>query len=143
VFGEKKMAKQKHSRQIWWPLVALALIMIGLVFLAHRVAPSSSWRTFLDVGIVVFGYGLMALWLETHSTILLHRPRVETDKPADKLPQLEIPSQPSARVRCYFFVGSDPAIIYGGPEQASSNVSLNGHHHLAKTTPSLPEASAE
>jgi hypothetical protein len=137
------MAKQKHARKIWWPLPALALIMIGLLFLAHRVAPSPGWRTFLDVGIVISGYGLMALWLETHSTILLGRPTAEADSPTGKSPQLEVPSQPSAHVRCYFFVGSDPAIIYGGPEQASSNLSLNGHHHLARTTPSLPEEAAE
>ncbi|HXV98475.1 MAG TPA: hypothetical protein VEC93_08630 [Anaerolineae bacterium] len=137
------MTKQKPARQIWWPLVALALIMIGLVFLAHRVAPSPGWRTFLDVGIVVFCYGLMALWLETHSTILLHPPTTAADNLDVKSSQLEIPSLSSSHVRCYFYVGSDPAIIYGGPEQASSNLSLNGHHHVARTTPSLPEEAAE
>jgi hypothetical protein len=137
------MAKQKRSQQIWWPLVALALIMIGLLFLAHRAAPSPSWRTFLDVGIVVFGYGLMALWLETHNTALLHQPSAEADSPTDKSPQLEIPSLSSAHVRCYFYVGSDSVIIYGGPERANGKLHLNGHHHLARTTPSLPEEAAE
>ena len=137
------MAKQEPARQIWWPLAVLALIMIGLVFLAHRVAPSPGWRTFLDVGIVIFGYGLMALWLETHNTALLDQPSAEADSPADESPELETPPPLSAHVRCHFYVGSDPAIIYGGPEQASSNLSLNGHHHLAKTTPSLPEEAAE
>jgi hypothetical protein len=137
------MTKQKPARQNWWPLVALTLIMIGLVFLAHLVASSPGWRTFFDVGIVIFGYGLMALWLETHSNMLLQQPSVETDKPANKLPQVEVFSQPSSHVQCYFYVGSDPAIIYGGPEQASSKLCLNGHHHLASTTPSLPEKAAE
>jgi hypothetical protein len=98
----------------------------------------------LDVGIVIFGYGLMALWLETHNTALLDQPSAEAASPADQSPHLEeIPPPLSTHVRCYFYVGSDPAIIYGGPEQASSNLSLNGHHHLAKTTPSLPEEAAE
>lgn len=138
------MAKQKPARQIWWPLAVLALIMIGLVFLAHRVAPSPGWRTFLDVGIVIFGYGLMALWLETHNTALLDQPSAEADSPADQSPHLEeIPPPLSAHVRYSFYVGSDPAIIYGEPEQANINLSLNGHHHLAKTTPALPEEAAE
>ncbi len=136
------MAKQQRSRQTWWPLYALVLMMAGLLFLAHRLAPSPGWRTFLDVGVLVVGCGLMALWLETHPTALLRRPAAEADSPAVKSSELEMPAALSSPVRCHFYAGSDPAVIYSMPEHPTSHLRLNGHHP-ARTIPSLPEEAAE
>jgi hypothetical protein len=92
----------------------------------------------MDVGALVVGYGLMALWLETHPTALLHRPALEDDSRVVQSPELEMPTPLSSHVKCHFYVGSDPAIIYSMPEHSTNHLRLNGHHHLAKTTPSLP-----
>jgi hypothetical protein len=135
------MAKQKRSRQTWLPLYALALIMGGLLFLVHQLAPSSGWRTFLDVGIVMVSYGLIARWLETHPNAALNRPPAEADSPAES-PELGMSSPLSSRVRVHFYVYADPMIIYSEPEHPTSSLSLNGHHP-AKTIPSLPEEAAE
>jgi hypothetical protein len=136
------MAKQKRSRQTWWTLYALVLMMAGLLFLAHRLAPSPGWRIFLEVGVVVVSYGLIALWLETHPDVLPPRPSAEADSQALKSAELEIPDPLSSHVQRQFYIGSDPAIIYGESEHPTSNRHSNGHH-LARTTPSLPEEAAE
>lgn len=125
----------KHARQSWWPVDAVALIMMGLLFLAHRVAPSPGWRTFLDVGIVVIGYGLIALWLETHSSLLLDRPSTEADNRGVELPRLER----SANIRYQFFVNADPPIIHERPAQPNGNSRVNGHAHPAENPLSLPK----
>jgi hypothetical protein len=136
--GERQMAKQKRSRQSWWPLYALALMMIGLLFLVHHLAPSLGWRTFLEVGVVVVGFGLMAWWLETHPKVLLELPSAEADSPAVESPQLELPAPLSSHVQVHFYVYSDPAIIYDMPEHPTNHRPLNGHHP-AKIILALPE----
>ena len=132
------MPKQKHSRQSWWPLYALVLMMAGLLILAHRIAPSPGWRTFLEIGVVVVGYGLIALWLETHSTTLLDRPAAEADSQAVKSPQGEMSSLLSSQ----FYADSDLAIIDGMPEHPTSDSHMNGHHP-ASPLPFLPEEAAK
>ena len=44
--------------------------MIGLLALAHRLAPSLGWREGLDIGVLFFSYGLLALWLKINSAAL-------------------------------------------------------------------------
>jgi hypothetical protein len=57
------MHMQKHSEPTsGWPLYAIALLMIGLLVLAHYLAPSSGWDKFLDISILVVGYGLLDWW---------------------------------------------------------------------------------
>jgi hypothetical protein len=137
------MAKQKRSRQTWLPVYAMALIMVGLLFLAHQMAPSPGWRHFLEVSVLVIGYSSIWLWLEKHTGLLLDRPSAEADSPAIKSSQMELPPALPSRGRIYFYVCNDPAIIYGGSEASPSNLRLNGHHRVTKTTPSLPEETAE
>jgi len=132
------MVKQKRSRQSWWPLYGLALMMVGLLILAHHLAPSPGWRHFLEVGVLVVGYSLMSLWLEKHPSVLLDRPPVEVDSPAVKSPQGEMSSLLSSQ----FYADSDPAIIDGMPEHPTSNLHVNGHHP-ASTIPFLPEEAAK
>jgi hypothetical protein len=83
------MTKQKHARSTWWSLYTAVLIIIGVLILAHRLAPSPGWRTFLDVGVVIVGYALITWWLETHPFSLLDEPMFEAGNPAIELPQLE------------------------------------------------------
>jgi hypothetical protein len=136
------MVKQKRSRQSWWPVYALALMMAGLLILAHHLAPSPGWRHFLEVGVLVVGYSSMSLWLEKHPSVLLDRPSVEVDSPAVKSPLGEMPSPLSSHVRVHFYVASDPAIIYDMPEHPTSNPHSNSHHP-AGTIPFLPEEAAK
>jgi hypothetical protein len=136
------MAKQKHSQQTWWQLGAVVLIMVGLLILAHQVAPSPGWRIFLEMGVVVAGYGLIILWLDAHSTALLDRQSAESDSHAIELLEREMPAPQSSHVQIHFYVYSDPAIVYNMPESPASRQSPNGHHP-AKTIPSLPEEAAE
>jgi hypothetical protein len=137
------MLKQKRSRQTWWPLYVLALIIVGLLFLAHHLAPSLGWRIFLEVGVLGFGYGLIAFWLDTHSDLLLDRPAAETNRPAVKLPLVEAPAELSSRVPVHFHVGSDPALDYSLPEPSTSDLRSNGHYHPARIILALPEEAAK
>jgi hypothetical protein len=120
----------------------LVLVIVGALFLAHSLAPSPGWRTFLEVGIVIVGYGLIALWLETHPASLLDRPSAEVDGSVDKSRQGEMPASLSSPVQVHFYIGSDPAIIYQESECPTSHLRTNGHH-LARTVPSLPEETTE
>lgn len=132
------MIKQKHSRQSWWPLYMLALFMIGILFLAHRMVPSPGWRTLLQIGVVVGGYGLIALWLEITSSASLVQPPTETDHLVSQGPEWEILPPSPAHVRYQFYVDSVPVIIVGGPEQSNDYRGSNGYHP-ARTIPSPPE----
>lgn len=136
------MLKQKRSRQSWWPVYVLALVMVGFLFLAHRLAPSPGWRTFLDTGIVLGGYGLIMVWLETSSTPLVDRSAVETDDRSLKMPEVEvIPFPHSPHVQCHFYTGSVPAIDYRLSDGLTPSQHLNGRYP-ARTMPTLPEDAA-
>ena len=133
------MLKQKRSRQSWWPVYALAFVMVGFLFLVYRVAPSPGWRTYLDIGIVLGGYGLIMFWLDTNSTALLDRPAAGTDDPSVKSPEVEVILFPlSTHVQCHFYVGSVPAIDYSLPDHPTGNPHSNGHHP-ARIMPALSE----
>lgn len=54
---------EKSSELPWWLLVGFVALMAGLLMLAHRLAASLGWREFLDVGILLFSYGLVTLGL--------------------------------------------------------------------------------
>jgi hypothetical protein len=129
------MTQPKRSRQPWGRLYLLALMMIGLLFLAHRLAPSPGWRTFLEIGVVVIGYGLIIVWLEIHPDMLLSRLPDETDNPAVEPAQVETPAPEPASARYRLYAGYRPALIYGGPEQPTEALRLNGNHHLAEPLP--------
>jgi hypothetical protein len=120
------MEKQKHALQIWWPVYATVLVMIGLLALAYYVAPSPGWRTFLDIGVLVIGMGLIMMWLESHPTELLYQPPAEVGSSTVKSSQVETP----AYVQYEFYVASDPPLIYGGPDHSTGQPRLNGYDHL-------------
>jgi len=120
----------------------LVLMMIGLLFLAPHLAPSLGWVTFLEIIIVVVGYGLIMGWLKTHPNLLAPQSPAEVDDRAVKSPQVELLSAGPPQVRYEFYVGSDPALIYGRPEASNGHLRSNGHH-LADPSPSRPEEAAE
>jgi hypothetical protein len=124
-------------------MYALALMMVGLLILVHRLAPSPGWRIFLEVGVLGFSYGLIAFWLETHSNVLLDGPVAETDSPAVESPQVEMSTALSPRVQVHFYTGSGPIIIYHLPEASTSHLRSNGHHHPPRTIPALPAEAAK
>jgi hypothetical protein len=133
------MEKQKRTLQIWWPVYAEVLVMIGLLVLTHYVAPSPSWRTFLDIGLLVIGPGLMMMWLESHPAPLLDQPPTEAESSIVKLSPSEVISPTSSPVQYEFYVGSDSPIIYGGPGHSRSN----GYHHPVNSIFFSPEKAAE
>ncbi len=130
------MVNPKRSRQSWWQLYALALIMIGLLILAHYLAPSPGWRTFLDIGVVVLGYGVITVWVEAHSTVLLRRPPAEPPSQIVELLEGEMSSLTSPSIQ--FYAGSDTIIIYEMPEHLNEDHRSNGHRPI-RSFPSLPE----
>jgi hypothetical protein len=96
--------------------------MAGFLILAHHLAPSPGWRTFLEIGVVVVGYGSMALWLGAHPDVLLGESSVESDSPAVEPSQREtlLPLSPDSQYQ--FHVDADRAIIYyDEPTQPNSN----------------------
>jgi hypothetical protein len=138
------MTKQKRSRQSWSPLYIMAIIIIGLLFLAHRMAPSPGWRIFLEIGVVVIGYGLAMLWLEIHPAVLLSQPPEEEDRPAVvELPEVEKAPVPLASVPRRLYTGYNRVIVYGGPGQSNGHLHSNGNHHRVEPLPSLPEERTE
>lgn len=136
------MTKDKQSRQSWRPVYAVGLVMAGFLILAHHLAPSPGWRTFLEIGVVVVGYGSMALWLGAHPDVLLGESSVAGDKLMVKSSQWETSAPLSSPVRCQFCIDSDPALIYDEPEYLTGGLRLNGYY-LVRTMPPSPEEADE
>jgi hypothetical protein len=45
--------------------------MVGLLIEVHRLAPSPGWRSVLEIAVLLFSYGLMAIWLGRNSAALI------------------------------------------------------------------------
>lgn len=130
------MAQLKRSWQNWWQLYVLALLMLGLLILTHYLVASTGWRTFLDSGVIIIGYGLITVWLETHSTVLLRQPPTDFTIQIVESPEAERSSLMSSSIE--FYIGSGSTLIYDMPEFPSDNPGSNGHHP-ARTIPSFPK----
>ena len=65
------MVTRKYQRAKWWMLGVLVPLMVGLLGLAHYLAPSPAWRPVLDIGVLLFSYGLIELWLWLNTVSLL------------------------------------------------------------------------
>ena len=60
----------KEQKPAWWILYLLIPGMIGLLMLAGQL-PLVSWEyQIVDVGIVLFVFGLMALWIHANQSAL-------------------------------------------------------------------------
>jgi hypothetical protein len=61
----------KPGRPAWWVLYALVPLMGGLLVLEHRAALPPGWHTVVQIGIVLFIYSLVWLWLHASTLALL------------------------------------------------------------------------
>jgi hypothetical protein len=61
----------KHPGPAWWFLYALVPLLSGLFVVEHRAPLSPGGHTGVQVGIVLFIYGLVWLWLRANTLLLL------------------------------------------------------------------------
>jgi hypothetical protein len=61
----------KHRRPAWWLLYALVPLLAVLCVVEHRIPLSPGWHTDVQVGIVLFIYGLVGLWQRANALRLL------------------------------------------------------------------------
>lgn len=50
----------------WWILDLLAVLLIGLLWLVHRLVASSMWREAWDIVLLLAIYGLIDWWIRRH-----------------------------------------------------------------------------
>jgi hypothetical protein len=62
---------RKHRRPAWWLLYALVPLLAGLCGVEHRAPLSPGWHTGVQVGMVLFIYGFVWLWLRANAFRLL------------------------------------------------------------------------
>jgi len=90
---------ETSSKLPWWLLVGFVALMTSLLILAHRLTLSLGWRESMDVGILFFSYGLVALWLRRNTfasgpdhlnrdetTIIVIDPQIITDHEPRQIP---------------------------------------------------------
>lgn len=69
------MYSQTSTQPSWWLLTLVTALIITLLMLTHRLVLSTGWRSFADIGVVFFGYGLVELWLRRNTSALAqHEP---------------------------------------------------------------------
>jgi hypothetical protein len=61
----------KHRGPVWWVLYALVPLTGGLLMAEHHASLPPAWHTFVQIGIVLFIYGLIGLWLHANMIALL------------------------------------------------------------------------
>jgi hypothetical protein len=62
----------KTREPAWWMLYALVPVMGGLLVLEFRAPLSPGWHKGLQVGIILFVYGLVWVWLRANDLAMLH-----------------------------------------------------------------------
>jgi hypothetical protein len=60
-----------HRRPAWWLLYALVPLLARLCVIEHRAPLSPGWHTGVQVGMVLFIYGIVWLWLRANAIRLL------------------------------------------------------------------------
>jgi hypothetical protein len=61
----------KQPRPAWWMLYGLVPVMSGLLLLESRASLSSGGHTVVQIGIVLFSYGVVWLWLRVNGLWLM------------------------------------------------------------------------
>jgi hypothetical protein len=61
-----------QRRPAWWMLYALAPVTGGLLLLESRVSLSPGWHKALQMGIILFVYGLVWVWIRATDAALRH-----------------------------------------------------------------------
>jgi hypothetical protein len=62
----------KTREPAWWMLYALVPVMGGLLVLEFRSPLSPGWHKGVQIGIILFVYGLVWLWLWANDSAILH-----------------------------------------------------------------------
>jgi hypothetical protein len=62
----------KTREPAWWMLYALVPVMGGLLVSEFRTSLSPGWHKAVQVGIILFVYGLVWLWLWANDSAMLH-----------------------------------------------------------------------
>jgi hypothetical protein len=62
----------KTREPAWWMLYALVPVMGGLLVLEFRAPLSPGWHKGVQIGIILFVYGLVWLWLWANDSAILH-----------------------------------------------------------------------
>jgi hypothetical protein len=97
------MITRKYQRAKWWMLGVLVPLMVGLLMLAHHLAPSPAWRPVLEVGVLLFSYGLIELWLRLNRVSFLRDRAGEYISEVTELETRTIYVLPSKPQRRYTF----------------------------------------
>jgi hypothetical protein len=63
---------RKRREPAWWLLFGLLPLMGGLFVVEPRLALSPGGRTCVQIGIILFVYGLVWIWLWVNNRALLH-----------------------------------------------------------------------
>jgi hypothetical protein len=62
----------KTREPAWWMLYALVPVMGGLLVFEVRASLSPGWHKGVQVGIILFVYGLVWVWLWANDSAMLH-----------------------------------------------------------------------
>jgi hypothetical protein len=65
----------KQPRPAWWLLYALVPMMGGLLLVESCAALSPGWHKAMQMGIILFVYGLVCVWIWVNEVALLHDDR--------------------------------------------------------------------
>jgi hypothetical protein len=71
----------KTREPAWWMLYALVPVMGGLLVLEFRASLSSGWHKAVQVGIILFVYSLVWVWLWANDSAML-RDRLNRNSPS-------------------------------------------------------------
>jgi hypothetical protein len=63
---------EKPRQPAWWMLYAVVPVMGGLVLVEARSSFSPGWHKAVQVGIILFVYGLVWVWLRANDSAMLH-----------------------------------------------------------------------
>jgi type VI protein secretion system component VasK len=69
----------RHRRPAWGLLYALVPLLAGLFMVEHRAPLSPGGHTAVQVGIALFIYGLVWLWLQANALRLMWRDQLTAD----------------------------------------------------------------
>jgi hypothetical protein len=62
----------KPRKPAWWMLYAVVPVMGGLLVLEFRAPLSPGWHKAVQIGIILFVYGLVWVWLRANDSAMLH-----------------------------------------------------------------------
>ena len=58
-----------HPRAKWWQLYLIILLLVGLFFWEGQLETSLGVHKALQIGIIVFIYGLICLWIKVNAKV--------------------------------------------------------------------------